>query len=413
MAAISTRMEKESRDTTVPNSKPVDRDWLVKLLRKHKHPNTPVEFQDKAMVVAPMVDASDLPFRLQCRSYGLNLAFTPMIHAKLFCTRPNYQHKFFNLQSGVPKEDRPLIAQFCGSDTEHVLQAATMIQPHVDAIDINCGCPQGIARRGNYGAFLLEKSDELISLIKHLVANLEIPVCVKVRLLPSGIQDSLDLYQKLVDAGVSMITIHGRNRHQKGRDTGRADWDTIARAVKLLGHRVPILANGSVSNHQEALECLRVTNADGVMVSEALLEYPPLLLMKQQPRVVSRLSLARQYMDLARQYPPQEGGQGSGLKCIRAHLHRFLHADLQQHTTVRDTLVHGKTMQDFEQALDELQQIYQQIDHDISKEQLSWYMRHRENYDAKPKRVTPPPESEELEDTAMYMPNLFEDNSDY
>lgn len=70
-----------------------------------------------------------------------------MIHCKLFCTRDVYQRKFFNLVEGTPPADRPLIAQLCGSDPKYVIQTARKLQPHVDGIDLNCGCPQGVSRR--------------------------------------------------------------------------------------------------------------------------------------------------------------------------------------------------------------------------------------------------------------------------
>lgn len=135
-----------SSDTPTPSKHP--KDWILALVKKHSAQNTqntPASLRDrKILAVAPMVDQSDLPFRLLCRRYGANVAFTPMIHCKLFCTRDPYQKKFFNLVEGTPPQDRPLIAQLCGSDEEYVIQTATMLQPHVDGIDLNCGCPQGV-----------------------------------------------------------------------------------------------------------------------------------------------------------------------------------------------------------------------------------------------------------------------------
>ena len=104
--------------------------------------------KDKALVVAPMVDQSDLPFRLLCRRYGANLAYTPMIHARLFVERQQYREKFWDFVNNMPDEDRPLIAQFCGSDPSYLLPAMKSIQHAVDAVDINCGCPQQIAKKG-------------------------------------------------------------------------------------------------------------------------------------------------------------------------------------------------------------------------------------------------------------------------
>jgi tRNA-dihydrouridine synthase 1 len=380
----------EKKDDSPPI--PVDRNWITKLLQKYPNPNS--MRHDKALVVAPMVDQSDLPFRLLARRYGANLCYTPMIHSRLFVTSKQYRSKF----SGTWLDaDRPLIAQLCGSEPEFVLEAARHLEPYVDGIDINCGCPQGIARRGNYGAFLLEQEETLLTLVKHLVKHLRVPLSVKVRLLPPPNSNhlgedpryhaevfdipkhSLALYEKLVEAGVHLLTIHGRTRHHKSRYTGQADWDTIRKAVDLFGHRIPIFANGSIETYEDVEECLRVTNADGIMSSEALLEYPPLFYAEPQYpiRRIGRLQLAKEYMVLAKRYPPHIGGQGSSLKCIRVHIHRFLHADLQADPDLRKILVNANSLEALDAAIEQCQNYHEKQGLVVQEESLSWYRRHR------------------------------------
>ncbi len=103
-------------------------------------------------VCAPMVDQSELAFRMLTRKHGCNLAYTPMLHAKMMVTHK----KYFKENFSTCAEDRPLVAQFCGDDPELMLKAAKMVEGHADAVDINMGCPQAIAKRGHYGAYLLE-----------------------------------------------------------------------------------------------------------------------------------------------------------------------------------------------------------------------------------------------------------------
>ena len=389
----------------------VDRYWLQKLVaRRFKLTTRPDLYYDKnednndwsrikIYAAAPMVDQSDLPFRLQCRRYGTNVCFTPMIHARLFVTSRQYRQRFQT--KNTPATDRPLIAQLCGgTDPETMLQCAMQLQDSCDGIDINCGCPQGIAKRGKYGAFLLEQEESLLTLIRYMAPRLKVPLSVKVRLLPNDdaeerVTASLQLYKQLVDAGIHLLTIHGRTRHQKGHMTGAADWSTISMAVNQLGTRIPVLANGSIASAEDVHQCLQVTKADGVMSSEAILEYPPLF----QPLTrttdnhchnnedmndacfpqdrVSRLELALEYLELALQYPPDIGGQGTGLKCIRMHMHRFLHADLQEHICIRDALVRARTTNDLYDAVHALREIHEQTNHNPQEEQLSWYVRHR------------------------------------
>lgn len=109
-------------------------------------------------VCAPMVDQSELSFRMLTRKYGATLCYTPMLHSRLTVEDKTYLDKNFN----TCPEDRPLVAQFCGNDPDTILKACLKIQDMCDAVDINLGCPQGIARTGNYGSFLLEKPDVIL-----------------------------------------------------------------------------------------------------------------------------------------------------------------------------------------------------------------------------------------------------------
>jgi tRNA-dihydrouridine synthase 1 len=111
-----------------------------------------------------MVDQSELPFRQLCRRHGAHLAYTPMLHSRLFVEGEKYREEHFT----TCKEDRPVLAQFCSNDPGHLLSAAKIVAPNVDGVDLNLGCPQRIAKRGRYGAFLMED----LGLVERMVSTL-------------------------------------------------------------------------------------------------------------------------------------------------------------------------------------------------------------------------------------------------
>eukprot|EP00518_Triparma_eleuthera_P010939 CAMPEP_0182474806 /NCGR_PEP_ID=MMETSP1319-20130603/26307_1 /TAXON_ID=172717 /ORGANISM="Bolidomonas pacifica, Strain RCC208" /LENGTH=398 /DNA_ID=CAMNT_0024675737 /DNA_START=92 /DNA_END=1285 /DNA_ORIENTATION=+ len=334
-------------------------------------------------VVAPMVDQSDLPFRFLARRHGANICYTPMIHSRMFTTDLKYREKFLpRFDESSHAQGGATIHQFCGNDPDVMLAAVKLLPAYCDVVDINCGCPQGIARRGRYGAFLLEEADLLVSIVEKLVKESGKRVTVKVRLLPSGLEDSIALYERLVDAGASLLTVHGRTRHQKGQLTGAPDWDAIAAVVKAVGDRIPVVANGGISNMDDVRRCLEVTKARGVMSSEGVLEFPALFSETNvestggRRTAPSRLSLAREYLDLEEQFPNHEGGQGSGLKCAKTHLQHFLYSDLQPFEPARTAMHQAHSVDDM-RAVCDLIEAHRGEDHDAGAEQLGWYNRHR------------------------------------
>lgn len=168
---------------------------------------------------------------------------------------------------GHPSHDRPLVVQFCANDPDDLLQAAQHVAPYCDAVDLNLGCPQGIARKGHYGSFLQESPNLIHSLVSKLAENLDIPVTAKMRILNTK-EETLQYARLLLDAGASWIAVHGRRRDQKGHKTGLADWSIIRYLRDMLPNETVIFANGNVLGHQELERCLQATGADGVMSAE-------------------------------------------------------------------------------------------------------------------------------------------------
>ena len=236
------------------------------------------------------------------------LSYTPMIHARMFKENAKYRDRsFLPTRSGLkqvpesgsitptdlyldgrPDIDRPLTVQFCANDPDELLEAAKYVQPFCDAVDLNLGCPQGIARRGHYGAFLQEDWDLVYNLINTLHKNLDVPVTAKIRILETK-EMTLQYAKKILDAGASILTVHGRQREQKGHKTGLADWLVIRYLREHLPPETVIFANGNILRHEDIARCLEATGADGVMSAEGNLYDPTIFAAPLQGDIDERM----------------------------------------------------------------------------------------------------------------------------
>ncbi|KAM0483241.1 hypothetical protein ACHAPX_002691 [Trichoderma viride] len=241
-------------------------------------------------IVAPMVDQSEFAWRLLTRSFLLPseqsklLAYTPMLHARLFSQDEKYRKAHYQAVragsseawlDGNPKIDRPLFVQFCANDPEALLSAAKHVALYCDAVDLNLGCPQGIARKGHYGAFLQEDQDLIFRLINILHKELSIPVTAKIRVLETK-EKTLEYAKIVLSAGASILTVHGRRREQKGHLTGVANWEMIRFLRDNLPSETVIFANGNILQDGDLEKCLEATGADGIMSAEGNLSDPGL-----------------------------------------------------------------------------------------------------------------------------------------
>jgi tRNA-dihydrouridine synthase 1 len=290
-------------------------------------------------VCAPMVNQSELAFRMLVRRYGCNVCYTPMLHAGNFATMPEYREENF---VSCP-QDRPLIAQFCGNDPKDVLAAAKFLEGKVDGIDLNFGCPQGIARRGNYGSYLLDKPHVLRALVATLHSNLNIPVTCKVRLLPNE-EETLKMVKILQEAGCSILTVHGRTRDMKKEMTGPNNFQMIKRIKDSLS--IPVFANGGIETWEDVEKCLKETGVDGVMSSEALLTDPGLFSGPGSNPHVEPIKMAYEYLAAAKEYKADPSA-------IRSHLFKILHRELFAFVDLRIKVATSRMIH-VESVLDEL-----------------------------------------------------------
>ena len=276
------------------------------------------------LIVAPMVDNSDLPFRLLCRRYGAQLCYTPMISSEIFNKHVNLRDKAFQ----ECNEDRPVIVQFCGDSPELLVSAAKMVEGKCDAVDLNFGCPQGIARKGHYGAYLLEEPEVIRSIVRAMSDNVNLPITCKIR-VRNTLQETLEIVQILLESGASMITVHGRKCAEKGEHILSCNWDWIREIVQYVDKRIPIIANGGIESVSDIESCMQYTGCDGIMVSEAILDFPAFFQNAANPNsnLTPNLSfqtqLALEYLSLFQQHSYET--HDPRFKFAKHHLNKILH----------------------------------------------------------------------------------------
>jgi len=285
---------------------------------------------------APMVDQSELSFRILCRRYGTELCYSPMLHSRLFVTEKDYRSKFFTT---LPN-DRPLIVQFCSNDPDQLLAAAKQVEDVCDAVDINLGCPQHIAKRGHYGSSLMEEPELIFSMVRKLHENLRVPVTCKIRIFPE-LDKTIEYAKGIQAAGCQMLGVHGRTRDQKGHKTGLANWDYIKAVKQAL--TIPVIANGNVRDRAEAEACLAYTGCDGVMSAEGLLANPALFSGLDIPLA----QLAREYLQICAE-------TNTNIGMIRGHLFSLLGPLLSLHIDLRSVCQNAKTLEAYQQMVEEL-----------------------------------------------------------
>ncbi|CAA7266293.1 unnamed protein product [Cyclocybe aegerita] len=312
-------------------------------------------------IVAPMVDQSELAWRRLSRRYGAQLIYTPMINAKIFVDSTNKAYRqanfdMINGEEGDPKTDRPLIVQFCANDPEQLLASALAVQDHCDAVDLNLGCPQEIARKGRYGSFLQDEWELIYKLINTLHVNLSIPVTAKFRVFPT-IEKTVEYAKMLERAGAQILTCHGRLREQRGQNSGLADWVKIRAVKKAVS--VPVFANGNILYQEDIQRCLDETGCDGVMSAEGQLYNPALFagigrplepgvyamdeeILRRQPR---HADLALEYLEIAKELKT-----ATSVSAIKGHLFKIMRPALGRETDLRETLgkarVHPKRVKE-------------------------------------------------------------------
>ncbi len=225
---------------------------------------------DFPLLLAPMEDVSDPPFRFVCKQNGADLMYTEFISSEgLIRDAAKSVQKL-----DIFEYERPIGIQIFGAEIDSMVEAAKIAaQVNPDLIDINYGCPvKKVACKGA-GAGILTNPEKMMAMTKAIVDATHLPVTVKTRL---GWDDStkniVDVAERLQDVGIKALSIHGRTRVQLYK--GEADWTLIGEVKNNPRMKIPIFGNGDIDSPQKALEYKNRYGVDGIMIGRASIGHP-------------------------------------------------------------------------------------------------------------------------------------------
>ena len=216
------------------------------------------------LVLAPMAGITDLPFRRICRRFGIGLTVTEMIASRAVEHRRARTERMAELD----KDESPVSIQIAGSDSKYVVDAALWAVDHgADFVDINMGCPVKKIVKQVAGSAMLRDEPLVARVIDAVVKAVDVPVTLKIRTGWDDKSKNLENIARIAeDNGIQMLTVHGRTRAQMFN--GHANWHDIGLAKAAVS--IPVVGNGDIIDGDSALEMIRQSNCDGVMVGRAV-----------------------------------------------------------------------------------------------------------------------------------------------
>jgi len=257
------------------------------------------------LLLAPMEDVSDPPFRALCKEMGADVVYTEFISSEGLIRNA---HKSV-VKLDIFEKERPVGIQIFGANLESMLQSIDIVESvNPDIIDINYGCPvKNVACKGA-GAGILQDIPKMVKMTAEIVKAVDKPVTVKTRL---GWDDStkyiVEVAERLQDIGIQAISIHGRTRKQMYK--GEADWSLIAETKNNPRLHIPVFGNGDVDSGPKALEYRNKYGVDGIMIGRASIGYPWIFdeikhyfehgVEAKKPTVEQRVAAAREHFELS------------------------------------------------------------------------------------------------------------------
>ncbi len=314
---------------------------------------------DFPLLLAPMEDVSDPPFRAVCKDNGADLMFSEFISSEGLIRNAIKSRRKLDIFDN----ERPVGIQVFGGDEEALAMSARIVETvQPELLDINFGCPvKKVACRGA-GAGVLKDIDLMVRLTDAVVKSTNLPVTVKTRL---GWDDASlnieEVAERLQDVGIRALSIHGRTRAQMYK--GHADWTLIAKVKNNPRINIPIFGNGDIDSAEKALEYKNRYGVDGIMIGRAAIGYP--WIFKEikhfletgehlpSPTVENRVAVCRKHLTQSLAWK----GAVVGINEMRRHYANYLKG-LPNIKEYRNRLVTLKLPEEINEVLDEIEKEY-------------------------------------------------------
>ncbi len=264
-----------------------------------------IELPEFPLLLAPMEDVSDPPFRALCKEQGADVVYTEFISSEGLIRDAAKSTKKLDIYT----KERPVGIQIFGSNLKSMLGAVDIVEKtKPDIIDINYGCPVKKVVCKGAGAGILKDIPLMVSLTKELVRRTSLPVTVKTRLgWDEKTIQIVDVAERLQDVGIKAISIHGRTRAQMYK--GDADWTKIAEIKNNQRMHIPVFGNGDVNSPERAKEMKDQYGLDGAMIGRASIGNPWFFNQvkhflktgnkKQEPSIYERAEMAKRHLKMA------------------------------------------------------------------------------------------------------------------
>lgn len=321
-----------------------------------------IELSDFPLLLAPMEDVSDPPFRAVCKENGADLMYTEFVSSEgLIRDAAKSVQKL-----DIFEYERPVGIQLFGSDVETMgscAEIASRVNP--DLIDINYGCPvKNVACRGA-GAALLQDIPKMVKMTESVIKSTHLPVTVKTRLgWDENTRNVEDVAERLQDIGIKALSIHGRTRVQMYK--GSADWSLIAKIKENPRITIPIFGNGDIDTPEKALEYKNTYGVDGIMIGRATIGNPWIFNEIKHylktgeklppPTMEQRVDVCRRHLEFSIRWK----GPVAGVFEMRRHYTNYFKG-LEHFKPYRMRLVEAPTFDELDSILKEISNDYSEM----------------------------------------------------